>query len=506
MISINLLFRSGNRAPITGRLGFILLAALFLLVGCQPARPPVTPDTRTDIESQRFLQPVPHAIRMLKETRLPAPLILSDLTTEDTLTLENAISLARHNNPDLLITAARLDRAKARHRQARSAFYPRIGVYTEYTQGDAPSGYLFKTIDQRQLAPQTDFNRPGWFENYESGIQGRWNLFHGFQDLREIGVAEQHIAIAAFGQIQAEQVLIAMVTSLYYQTLAAADYINIAEESASTVTEQLRVMQVRFDAGGALKSDLLSLEVRKAQAQEDIVRSTTSYHHSRAALAELLGLPPNQMPNLQTPPSRSADPSVTALTEAQGQAQAQQQRPEIQQARREVLAARLALEQACGGFLPRLDLTGTYYVDDARLAYSRARDNWLLALTLHWNIWDGQANRAAVAQARAALVEALAAERKVQLAVERDVHSAFLRWQEACARLAVAKKSVVAARESLTLVQRQYEGGSATITRYLEAELAYSQARMAATAAWYDRESRLADIARAVGQEVKGER
>jgi outer membrane protein TolC len=48
-------------------------------------------------------------------------------------------------------------------------------------------------------------------------------------------------------------------------------------------------------------------------------------------------------------------------------------------------------------------------------------------------------------------------------------------------------------------VKKQYEGGSATITRYLESELDRNTAKIRATSAFYDHEKAVADIARAIG-------
>ena len=66
-------------------------------------------------------------------------------------------------------------------------------------------------------------------------------------------------------------------------------------------------------------------------------------------------------------------------------------------------------------------------------------------------------------------------------------------------KLAVSKASVEQAEESLSLVKKQYEGGSATITRYLDAELARNRARIRATVAFYDREKARAAVGRALG-------
>jgi outer membrane protein len=98
------------------------------------------------------------------------------------LTLQDVLDIARDNNPDLLMALARIERARAMLEKSAAPFYPQVNVYTEYLQGDAPSAYLFKSIDQRKLPPDADFNDPGWFENYESGISAGINLFNGGRD------------------------------------------------------------------------------------------------------------------------------------------------------------------------------------------------------------------------------------------------------------------------------------------------------------------------------------
>ena len=63
----------------------------------------------------------------------------------------------------------------------------------------------------------------------------------------------------------------------------------------------------------------------------------------------------------------------------------------------------------------------------------------------------------------------------------------------------MATSTVETAGETFGLVKQQYEGGSADITRYLEAELAYNRARMHETTAYFDREIARAHIARSIG-------
>jgi outer membrane protein len=159
----------------------------------------------------------------------------------------------------------------------------------------------------------------------------------------------------------------------------------------------------------------------------------------------------------------------------------------------------MAVDAARAGYLPQVDFMTRYYVDDPEMKYSTDRDNWTAGLYLNWKIFDGFATRSDRAEALSHLQETMAADRKTLLAVKFDVKKAYLNLNEAQERLKVATSSVETARETYQLVKRQYEGGSADITRYLEAELAYNRARMRETTAYFDREKARAQIARAIG-------
>ena len=131
--------------------------------------------------------------------------------------------------------------------------------------------------------------------------------------------------------------------------------------------------------------------------------------------------------------------------------------------------------------------------------YDFDEENWTAGILFSWEIFEGFRTRADEHEAQAIFEEMLHRDRKTTLAVELEVKTAYLGLTDARARLEVARQRVANADESLKLVGHQYEGGSATVTRYLEAELARNQARMSQAAAFYDREKAVADIARAIG-------
>jgi len=417
------------------------------------------------------------------------------------VSLKDAIRIALVNNPDSNIAAARIKKAAAMLQQTEARFYPYFGFYTEYSRGDSPSASLFKTIDQRMLGVNTNFNDPGVYSNFETGVQANLNLYNGGRDILQRGMAKNSLEVQHLDRQIVENALVSSVIRSYYNYLAAADYINIVNKSIATVSEQLRIMNIRFAEGGVLKSDILTLKVRLAQAKEDLVKSQNQLKIAKAVLANILGI--------------SADRDIVLLKNAlffyeiPGNfssciVEAVKKRPELKKVRKHLEQTRMALDMANSGYLPEINLQGKYYVDDPDMEYDRDRENWMAAIILNWDLFTGFSTRSEKGKASAELEEMLAADRKVLLNIKLDVKTSYLELEAAEARLEVTQSSVEMAEESLQLVKKQFDGGSATVTRYLEAELARNTAQTRSTAAYYDREKAYANVGRAVGYFAEG--
>ena len=417
------------------------------------------------------------------------------------LSLPQVIDITLSNNPDLQQAVYRMARAKAAKNMADTAFWPMIGFYTEYTQGDAPSAYLFKTIDQRKLPPNTNFNDPGWFENYETGVQARINLFNGGKDYLGLRMAEKGMEISELDRQAVTNDLTAQVITAFYDLLAAKEFIAIAAESVDTVSEQLRIIRVQYDGGGALKSDVLSLQVRLAQAKENLVQSRNRFKLAKATLANLMGFDPAEFSERQDLIAQTSEaPIQIPETYEDGIVQALSQRPELEKVRKQLIKSRMGLDAAKADYLPSVDMMGKYYMDDPEMDYNRDRENWTAGVVFNWDLFTGFSTKARIDQADAMVKEMLAADQQATLGIKLDVKSAYLNREAAEARYKVSASSVESAEESYRLVKEHYKGGSVTITRYLEAELDRNRARIRSTAAFYDKIKANADLARAIGK------
>ncbi len=435
----------------------------------------------------------------------PAPLRAeaprpSDEVPSGPITAREAVRLALARNPDMASARARIETARAALDGSRAPFWPSLSAEAAYLRGDAPSAYLFKTIDGRALRPGTDFNDPGLFDNLEYGLAARWNLWNGGRDLLSAWSAEAAVAMAQSGRDAAANALVAGVVASFLEARAAWELIAADDASIKAVESQVQETRVRVEGGGALRSDLLSLEVRLAEARERQIQTDVARRTALATLRHLLALPSGAR---LEPAGGGYDPGALPGTLSDALAEAWRSRPEVAAARKAVERARIEHDASRRGYLPRLDFEGRVYWDDADADFEGlgwGDRNWMVGLALTMNLFDGGAREAGIRRAKAVVVELEEADRKALQAVALDVETAYLRLDAARARREVAARAVAAADETFDLVEKQFRGGAATITRYLEAEAARTRARTSAIRAQLDVDRARVDAARSVGR------
>jgi outer membrane protein len=413
------------------------------------------------------------------------------------LTAAQAVEVALARNPDLKEAAARVEMGLASLDAAHAALRPVLGGDLSYLGGDAPSAYLAKTIDARDLPPGVNFNDPGTFGYWEVGTTLRWNLWRGGRDRLGVWASEAGVAGAEAQRDAVRNALVAGVLAAVLDVRAARELNAADEASIRSVTSQLDETRVRVESGQSLRSDLLSLEVRLAEAKERRIRTDVARRLATVALRRLLAWPDGM-------PLDVADDSYAVgelpATVLEALAVAYTHRGEVAAARRAVERARIEVESARRAYAPSLDLEARWYGDDEQWNFAEDGGNWIVGLALTFDFYDGGRKRAGVRAAQAVLEHVEESDRRALLAVAQDVETAYLRMEEARARLEVAAQAVGASEESLDLVEKQYRGGTATVTRYLEAEAARTQARTARIRAALDVERSQVDAARALGR------
>ncbi len=414
------------------------------------------------------------------------------------LTLDDAVALAVERNPDVRAAAERIGAAAAQVGEATAAFFPQISTRLAYARTDNPSQAFGMILAQRRFSfTGVDFNHPGPTQNVRPEIVGALPLFRGGQDYERRAAAVLGVEAARLERAALRNALVGAVIAAYYALLAGPEQVEVTRVSIDAVNSALAQARTRVAAGTALKSDTLSLEVRLAAAQEAHLRAQNAVELARAGLRILLGLSADAPLEVAVAPA-APGPSV-ADTFAVALAQALAGRPEIQAAARMVAMRAHDVRVERAAYLPRVDAVASYGQDAEDLNLSRHQDNWTVGATAELDLFSGFRTAERVRAAERRLAEARESERKTRLEVERDVKTAFLTFQEARERARVTEAAIAAAEEALRLVREQYQAGAVTITRYLETEVARTDARSHAIAARYDARRAEAGLCKAIG-------
>ena len=413
------------------------------------------------------------------------------------LNLDQLLDLAYERNPDLQAARERIGQAEAQVAEATAAFYPKLTGAVGYSYTNNPALAFSAIVSQRRYSPEMNINQPGFVANFRPELIGSMSLFRGGQDYYRKKAAELGVEAAELERSALHNRLAAAVAAAYYAALAAPRQVDVARRSLEAVDSELKNARTLHDEGVLLKSDVLSLEVRRAQAKEAELKTLNAVELTRSGLRTLLGLDstePLELRESADPPTVAQQDNLSGLI-----TQALVQRPEMQAAARQIDMREKELRAEQGGHLPRVNAYAAYGINNRSPEFNFNNDNMTMGVNAEIDLFAGGATVARVAGAERKVAEAQAIRERTRLDIEDDVRKAQANLAEAQQRREVAAAATQSAQEALRLVREQYRAGAATVTRYLEAEADQAQSEIHAVTAHHD-----ALVARAFLQQAIG--
>ncbi|MBI4817456.1 MAG: TolC family protein [Deltaproteobacteria bacterium] len=341
------------------------------------------------------------------------------------LELAAAVARARANNP--LVAAARL----------------RIGE----ARGDL-IGASVLLADNPEVELAAGPRLPGRGEAttiaIELGASQRFEL--GGQRSHRLDKARAEVEASSATAADVERVIDLAVAETFFEALAAAERLRLAEQNEQLASQLLELAQKRLDAGEGTPLDVRASRVRGAEAKRLMLAARANQRAKTAQLAKLLALEPDgQLALAGELPTEGALPpfaEVAARVAA---------RPDLASVDHELEAARATIGLADAEAWP--DLT-------ARVLYGRdeGADTAMAGLGVPVPLFD--TNQGERARARA-VVDRLGAERAaLLLQLTTEVRLAWLALEQAQAAVALYDAEVLRAlEETAELLQRALRAG-----------------------------------------------
>jgi len=435
--------------------------------------PPVTPKGILDTKPPSSLEPNPNPLLF--------PTKPEDVRIEQTesITLQQAIDLARRNSQVLQIADLQLQQSRSVVREQQAALYPDLNLQMGANRSVSAGGELGVRAQQRRLdtLPTRPANTPNPqnFGNnslnstlelsYDIDLFGRRNA--------NIRAAQEQLRIRELDvERQAEQLRFDTAEG-YYNLQNSDGQVAIRQASVRNAQQSLRDAEALERAGVGTRFAVLQAQSNVANEQQQLSVARRDQRVAQRRLAEILNI--SQSANLT-----AADPVEQAgswrLSLEESIVQAFKNRPELEQqlVQRDVSKQQRRSIQA--GRLPQLSVAAAYNVlgqdpDDPNPFAARGwAGGYSIRANLTWSIFDGGAARARVKQRDADIAIAESRFDQLRNQVRREVEQAYFGLESSFENIETSEAGVLQSREALRLARLRFQAGVGTQTDVIQAE------------------------------------
>ncbi|MDB5098432.1 MAG: type secretion outer membrane protein TolC family [Cyanobacteria bacterium RYN_339] len=405
------------------------------------------------------------------------------------LSLADAAALARTHSLGARAGRARLLGTMVQRDLLTDNTWPTIslGLTGQYTQLPADSPLLaFLGSGGGGLV---GFPAPGAVLDTTIGAQQV--LFDAFALHDSLVISDDQIAMGRLQIAQAEADAMGAAAVAYFAVLKAEGLAEVATTSVKQAQEHLRLGGERLKAGSGTRAEVLTQRANLASAQGNLITARNQANLARLQLDKALDTPVSGRTLVKEP-----DVPDLNLDIDQELAAGLTRRPEVQ-----TQALKQHLDEA------RASLEGRAYWPTFTGNTSWAQrglyqGQFLAAVNMRWNLFDGFKTRDKIAAAKAdADSDAIALEEARQ-DIALEVRQQAQARQEARDRIAIAREGLAAADEAYRISIQRFKLGFSTNAELLDSRVALTSARNTYIQAQHDLRVAQIRLAKALGVDM----
>ena len=404
------------------------------------------------------------------------------------LNMDEAMARAFETNPAIKIAGYSKDAARGTLNAARAG----RGITIKANASASRGGYDEVWYTKKQLLSNTE--RLG--NTYSNSVTATMPLYTGGMLSGQIMSAKAGYKSALVGVQKSYNDMRSTVTNGYYTVLQADDMQVLARESVARLEEHLKNVKAQYDVGVVAKVDVLRSEVELANAQQNLIKAENAYKISEANFNKIIGLP--LATNLFLEDTLNYVPYDKDLNYCLDYAS--KNRPELEQAKQGVQAARGQVRAARSGYQPQISAFATQNWDTRDNHWAADEEStWSAGVNVSLTIFDTGVTRSKAHAAKANYFSAEETYRDTVDAVMLDVRSQYLNLREAEKRISTTEVAVSQAEEDYRIAQLRYQAGVGTNTDVLDAQVALTDAQTNYLQSVYDYNISKTNLETAIG-------
>ena len=427
-------------------------------------------------------------------------LLAVPLWAQDPLSLREAVRVALRENKAIAATTAGERASEARIAEAHGGLLPKVNYSESFVRSDNPVFVFSSLLTQHQFGMENfnigPLNRPDAINNFQSQLTVDQVLYDAGQTRNAVKSAGLAQKMSGEEQRRTQMEVISGVVRSYYGAVLAAENLKAAEQAVRSAQADLRRAESVRAAGMSTDVDVLSIRVHLAAVTEQRIDRAADLDVAKAALNDALGLALDTPHTLTTPLAALdlPDVSLDGLERT-----ASSSRPETRLTHLALDLAQTEAGAAHSVLLPQVGFRAGFEADRQRFV-TRGGANWLAAISLRWNLFNGFSDKARIEETTHLAARAASDEQRTDSAVRLQVRRAYAGLKAAQQRIEVAQAAVAEAEESLRITQNRYEAGMNNVTDLLRTETAVLESRTRYLAAIHDQRVAAAMLEYAAGR------
>ncbi len=288
------------------------------------------------------------------------------------------------------------------------------------------------------------------------------------------GAAQAEEGVARFAVAHSEAAL--RLVSAYYRVVLAQGRVDLQDALVDAYTQRVTALAARYAHDAGTRTEVAETEARLALAEADRVDARDEHALALRALALLIGREPGALAAraAQLAPALPQPHSLLAWLE-----QAREASPQLRLAERQHTLARVGVDAATAGFLPRATLVASLmHADSEDIASLSQKSNTVnVGLQVQVPLFAGGYHSADRARAAARKRQSESLVQATLAGVQAEVVRQFGLMEGGVERVAALEQAAASARFSLEATSKSFDYGIASNLEVLKAQEALHTAR-----------------------------
>lgn len=400
------------------------------------------------------------------------------------MSLENCISLALGNNPDVNSAFHDIAIADTRIKQVWSNFFPTIGWQTSWAH-----------IKQLQLSDALSRNL-----EYEYYILGQISLY---QMIYDFGVTQNEATVKRLDYESYRKAFVETVNNVicqtkiaFYNVLYSFEKEEVAANTVDKYEQFYKQANAFYKVGLNPKVDVTIALSNLSQAKVQLIQAKTDVNSAIAQLNNIMGLPYLSKYKLKG----ELKYVKTDLSFEDAVSIAKESRPELKKAQIDVEKARQNWKLAKKSFFPYIDFQGQYQRGGKHWT---SNDGWSVGFYLNFTNINAAYTKNYIDEMRYTYEKQLAQAKKLQNDIYLEIQNSYLKLNEKDNQIPVSLIQLKQAQENYDLSFGRYRVGVATPIELLEAEDTLKNSKLSYFAALYEYNAARSELEKSIGKNIK---